>query len=65
VNFTSTNTEVFLKSSSNNYKSVFYKCNACKKKVDITELQKHAEIHNPVFRFLEWNKILNLYTLNF
>lgn len=65
MNFSPVTSEVFSKSNKNNYKSVFYKCNACQKKVDITELKNHAENHNTAFKFFEWHKILSLYTLDF
>lgn len=65
MNFNPMGTDMFFKSNNNNLKSVFYKCNACKKTVDITELRNHAENHNVVFKFFEWNKVLKLFSLDF
>ena len=62
MNFESIKSEVNFKPIN---KSVFYKCNACKGSVDITELRRHAEGHNPVFKFFEWHQVLELYRLDF
>ena len=65
MNFNSMTPQAFLKSNTNNLKSVFYKCNACKRTVDITELRNHAENHNVAFKFFEWHRILELFSLDF
>lgn len=57
--------EVFFRLWNNNHKSVFYKCNSCKKKVDILEMRRHAESHDTTLRFSEWQTILDLYSIDF
>jgi len=65
MNLNTSTPEVFFRSDNNKSKSVFYRCNACKKKVDISKLRDHAEEHNSSLKLLEWSKVLKLYSLDF
>lgn len=64
MNLNTSGPEVNFTWNNNNSKSVFYKCNSCKRKVDISKLREHAVEHNSSLKLLVWSKILKLYSLD-